>query len=104
MAPRRTGAWSKKNPPSDLLLGLSRGRSQSCWQDRLHEGDYRAQFLGTLNRAENDGEKMRGGCGGWEETETTLTSPVQIERPLSWFGKKTLHQGSYREKGDVEDS
>ena len=65
--------------------------------------DYRGQFLGTLSRAENDGERMRGGCGGWEETETRFTSPVQIERPLSWFGKKTPHQGSYGEKGDVED-
>ena len=42
------------------------------------------------------------GAGEWEEAETRLTSPVQTERPLSWFGKKTLHQDSYREKGDIE--
>lgn len=46
---------------------------------------------------------MRGGSGEWEETETRLTSPVQMGKPLSRLGKKTLHHGGYREKGDVED-
>lgn len=65
-APRRTGAWSKEEPtPQDLLLGLLQGRSQSCWQDSPHEGDAtEGSVSGDTEQAENDGERMRGGCGG----------------------------------------